>query len=121
MGVATDCSTAIAEAPGYVAVTRIVGGARNGYCSMLRPFKLKSPIKTRMIEMTIATIGLRMKKFAMGYALVSSCFSAGIIALGTAGVVGSAGTVLATTLMPGLTFWIPSTITFSPGFNPESI
>src|ERR1051325_1001100 len=67
MGVATDCSTATAEAPGYVAVTRIVGGARNGYCSMLRPFNVKRPISTMMMEITMATIGRRMKKFAMAY------------------------------------------------------
>jgi hypothetical protein len=46
-------------------VTRIVGGARKGYCSMLSPFRETRPISTIMIEITIATIGRRMKKLAM--------------------------------------------------------
>src|SRR6185503_1007379 len=64
-GVATDCSTATAEAPGKVAVTRMVGGARKGYCSKLSPRRLLRPSRTVMIEMTMATMGRRMKKLAM--------------------------------------------------------
>src|SRR4051794_4122959 len=64
MGVATDCSTASAEAPGYVPVTRMLGGARNGYCSTERPRVMTSPSMTVRMEMTMATIGRRMKKFA---------------------------------------------------------
>src|SRR5690349_18104555 len=69
IGVATDCSTATAEAPGYVAVTRMVGGARKGYCSKLRLRRVLSPSRTMMIEMTMATMGRRMKKLAMALAL----------------------------------------------------
>ena len=48
-----------------MAVTRIVGGARKGYCSKLSPRRLLSPSSTVMIAMTIATIGRLMKKSAM--------------------------------------------------------
>src|SRR5689334_14755238 len=65
MGVATDCSTASAEAPGYVAVTRIFGGARNGYCSIESPRITTTPIKRVRIEITMATIGRRIKKLDM--------------------------------------------------------
>src|ERR1700757_5261130 len=44
----------------------MVGGARNGYCSMLRPVSVNSPSATMMIAMTIATIGRRMKNSATG-------------------------------------------------------
>src|SRR6185369_7929141 len=65
IGVATDCSTASAEAPGYVAVTRMFGGARNGYCSIESPRMTTTPIKSVRIELTIATIGRLIKKLAM--------------------------------------------------------
>src|SRR5215467_357654 len=68
MGVATDCSTASADAPGYVAVTRILGGARNGYCSMDSLRRTTIPNITVRIEMTIATIGRLIKKFDMASA-----------------------------------------------------
>src|SRR5689334_11796618 len=45
---------------------RIVGGARNGYCSKLSPIRDFTPSIKIRIEMTIATIGRRMKKPAMG-------------------------------------------------------
>src|SRR4029453_14875281 len=76
MGVATDCSTATAEAPGYVAVMRMVGGARNGYCSNDRPRRLLRPRRTVMMPKTIAAVGRGMKKFAMGYVL--SAFAAAV-------------------------------------------
>src|SRR5947207_2921089 len=49
---------------------RIIGGARNGYCSMLRPRSVATPIITMRIEMTMATMGRRMKNWAMGLLLV---------------------------------------------------
>ena len=61
---ATDCSTATAEAPGKFAVMRMIGGARNGYCSKLSPVSVKTPSSTVRIAMTIATIGRRMKNSA---------------------------------------------------------
>src|SRR5262249_32186921 len=44
---------------------RMFGGARNGYCSTDNPLRVTTPSRTIRIEMTIATIGLRMKKFDM--------------------------------------------------------
>src|SRR5215217_6047024 len=69
MGVATDCSTASADAPGYVAVARMLGGARNGYCSIESPRITTTPIKSVRIEITIATIGRPIKKLAMDHQL----------------------------------------------------
>src|SRR4029079_365248 len=43
----------------------MVGGARNGYCSKDSPRRVLSPSITMMIEMTMATMGRRMKKLAM--------------------------------------------------------
>src|SRR5215471_2408686 len=67
-GVATDCSTASADAPGYVAVTRILGGARNGYCSTDSLRRTTIPNMTFRIEITMATIGRFIKKFDMASA-----------------------------------------------------
>jgi len=39
-----------------LAVTRIVGGARKGYCSMLRRIRVNNPSNTVMIAMTMATM-----------------------------------------------------------------
>src|SRR6476659_6973761 len=105
MGVATDCSTATAEAPGEVAVTRMEGGARNGYCSIERPLRLNSPIRTIRIEITIATMGRRMKKFAIAYlpfASLGSLADAGALPAGEA--VSLTFSSLALTCTPGFTF-----------------
>src|SRR5215204_1160195 len=40
------------------------GGARNGYCSTERPRRTTTPSRTVRIEMTMATMGRPMKKFA---------------------------------------------------------
>src|SRR5512139_285525 len=88
MGVATDCSTASADAPGYVAVTRMFGGARNGYCSMARPLIVTTPSMTVRIEMTMATIGRRMKNCAMGY--FPPAFLVGVRSAGFSGTLVSA-------------------------------
>src|SRR5215831_19482390 len=82
-GTATDCSTASADAPGYVAVTRMLGGARNGYCSTDRPRMITTPNMTIRIEMTIETIGRLIKKFPI--ALASFLFSRGIAGCGCGG------------------------------------
>jgi hypothetical protein len=44
-----------------------LGGARNGYCSIDSPLMVTTPSSTVRIEMTIATMGRRMKKFATDY------------------------------------------------------
>jgi hypothetical protein len=81
-----------------VAVIRMVGGARKGYCSTLSPCNALSPSKTVRIAMTMATIGRRMKNWATGY--LPACFSSGL------------------TCMPGRAFWTPSTMTRSPDLSP---
>src|SRR5512139_3304137 len=45
----------------------MLGGARNGYCSTDNPVIVTVPSSTVSIAMTIATIGRRMKKLAIGY------------------------------------------------------
>src|SRR5215510_1055817 len=67
MGVATDCSTASAEAPGYVPCTRMLGGARNGYCSTASLLTVMVPSITVRIEITMATMGRRIKKFDIAF------------------------------------------------------
>src|SRR5262245_60243064 len=66
IGVATDCSTTSADAPGYVVSTRIVGGESSGYCSMESFCSVARPTRTITIEMTIATVGRLMKNSAIG-------------------------------------------------------
>src|SRR5262249_10824222 len=43
---------------------RMMGGARNGYCSKLSPVSVYAPSRDVRIAMTIATIGRRMKNSA---------------------------------------------------------
>src|SRR5512146_610607 len=65
MGVATDCSTSSALAPTNVVVTWMSGGVISGYCAMGRRERDTSPTITVTMEITIATIGRRMKKLPM--------------------------------------------------------
>ncbi len=65
MGVATDCSSVFASAPGYVAWTRISGGTISGNCAVGRLTMETTPTITMTMEMTIATMGLLMKNFDM--------------------------------------------------------
>src|SRR3954469_24421762 len=58
-------SPVCADAPGYVAVTRIEGGAIEGYCSMGRPRMLRPPASMITIAITQAKTGLSMKYFDM--------------------------------------------------------
>ena len=80
---------------------RIVGGARKGYCSKLRPVSVKMPSSDMRIAMTIATMGRRMKNSATAY---ESAFAATF--------------VTGLTCMPGRTRCTPSTITRSPALTP---
>src|SRR6185369_8901437 len=66
MGVATDASTSVAEAPTKVVVIWTIGGTTSGYWAMGSPAIATSPTMTVMIEITIATIGRLTKKRAMG-------------------------------------------------------
>src|SRR5438034_3592905 len=114
IGVATDCSTTSAEAPGYVVSTRIVGGARLGYCSMGSFCNVARPSKTITIEMTMATVGLRMKKSAIDQCRVEvsdTCDTGVVSAVAAARV--------ARTFTPGRTFCIPSTTITVPATSPE--
>src|SRR4051812_26936465 len=65
IGVATDCSTVSASAPGYVAFTWISGGAISGNCAVGSRNIEITPMITMRMAITMATIGLLMKKFAM--------------------------------------------------------
>src|SRR5215218_943455 len=47
----------------------MLGGARKGYCSIESPRITTTPIKSVRIEITIATIGRRIKKLAMDHQL----------------------------------------------------
>jgi hypothetical protein len=58
-------STVCADAPGYVAVTRIEGGAIEGYCSIGNPRMLRPPASMITIAITQAKTGLSMKYFDM--------------------------------------------------------
>src|SRR5512137_2040762 len=106
-----------------------------GNWAMGSPDMATPPRMTMNIEITMATIGRLMKNFDMtGY-----LFSAGAGATGFASVLAAApwagaaafaAAALAAasgsngcglTTMSGLTFWVPSTTTFSPGFNPSEM
>ena len=87
---------------------RMVGGARKGYCSKLSRMSVETPRSTIRIEITIATIGRRMKNWATDY----SAFAV------PAGVGGVADAASGLTCIPGRTFWPPSTMTRSPGLTP---
>jgi hypothetical protein len=45
----------------------MVCGARKEYCSIEGPFSVTTPSMTVRMEMTMATLGRRMKNWAMGY------------------------------------------------------
>src|ERR1035437_5805134 len=62
IGVATDCSTVSASAPGYELWIWMRGGTMSGNFSTGSPNIESSPPRTVTIEMTIATIGRLMKK-----------------------------------------------------------
>src|SRR5512135_3060145 len=65
MGVATDASTSVAEAPTKVVVIWTIGGTTSGYWAIGRPDIATSPRMTVTMEITIATIGRLTKKRAM--------------------------------------------------------
>src|ERR1035438_4678260 len=65
IGVATDCSIVSASAPGYEVWIWMSGGTMSGNCATGRPSIAMSPPRTVRIAMTIATMGLLMKKRAM--------------------------------------------------------
>ncbi len=57
----TVSSTVFAEAPGYVAVMLIAGGAMLGYCAMGRLVIESAPASIMMMAMTHAKTGRSMK------------------------------------------------------------
>src|SRR4029453_16891373 len=65
MGVATDCSSASAAAPGGVGLRSISGGAMVGYCAMGSCTITTTPAITMRIEITMATMGRLMKNLAI--------------------------------------------------------
>src|SRR5690606_4325766 len=64
MGVATDASTSVAEAPTKVVVTWIWGGTISGYWAIGSRLKATIPKIIMTIEITIATMGRLTKKRA---------------------------------------------------------
>src|SRR4051812_25673099 len=85
IGVATDCSTSSALAPTYVVVTWMSGGVMSGYCEMGRRESETAPTMTVTIEITIATMGRRMKKFPIGHLEEDSALDAAAPMLAAAG------------------------------------
>src|SRR5512136_1362655 len=96
------------------------------------------PMMTMSIAITMATMGRLMKNLDMaGYLFSAGCAAgfvsgpavAGGAAAGFASApAGAAGAPLApgtysfgATVIPGLTFWVPSTTTFSPSLSPSSM
>src|SRR5512138_3235331 len=130
MGVATDCSTSTALAPTNVVVTWMSGGVISGYWAMGGRVSDTAPTITVTMEITIATIGRRMKKLPIAHLPVAPPGAAvdagtepvvaGAGAAAVPGAGGSAGAVAAFTCIPSRTLVMPSTITFSPGFTPSS-
>src|SRR3954466_14331249 len=115
MGVATACSTSSALAPMYVVVTWISGGVMSGYCEMGSRERDTAPTITVTIEITIATMGRRMKKFPIGYLAGDGeagdappmLAAAGIGPACGEGGAGSGGASAVFTGMPSLTFSAP--------------
>ena len=62
IGVATDCSMVTASAPVNVVLRLICGGMIWGNCAIGSPTSVTAPMRTVTMAMTIATMGLRMKK-----------------------------------------------------------
>jgi hypothetical protein len=65
MGAATVLDKVSALAPGYVAVTKTVGGAICGYCATGNFIAAAKPAKTIMMDSTLAKIGLVIKNLDM--------------------------------------------------------
>src|SRR3954468_11056101 len=122
IGVATDCSTSSALAPTYVVVTWMSGGGMSGYCEMGGRESETAPTMTVTIEITIATMGRRMKKFPIGHLEEDSALDAAAPMLAAAGTgpacgggeAGSGGAGSAFTSMPSRTFCAPSPLTLFP-------
>src|SRR5512132_2825277 len=64
IGAATVSATTWAWAPGWMAVTRTVGGVTSGYCATGSRLAAMPPSRTMTIEMTHARTGRSMKKRA---------------------------------------------------------
>src|SRR3954453_16423278 len=63
MGVATVSPTIMALAPGYVAVTWMVGGATSGYCAIGNWLSATPPTMMITTDRTVAKIGRSIKKW----------------------------------------------------------
>ena len=62
IGAATVSASVSADAPGYMAVTAIVGGAMSGYCDSGSSGSANAPIRVMNTAMTPAKIGRSIKK-----------------------------------------------------------
>src|SRR5213595_1468905 len=92
IGVATDCSTSRALAPTYVVVTWIRGGVMSGYWEIGRRESETPPTITVTMEITMATMGRRMKKFPIGHLAAGADSGAMLAAAGAGAAFAGAGT-----------------------------
>ncbi len=98
----TPSSSVFADAPGYLAVMLIVGGAMAGYCATGSVAIASAPASMMTIAMTQAKTGRSMKKRDMRRLLPAAADAAATRAM-----------------PPGRTFCTPSTITRSPAVRPD--
>src|SRR5215468_6709799 len=135
IGCATSSDKVFGSAPGYCAVTRIVGGVISGNCATGKNAKAMQPSSTVTTEITIAKIGRSIKKcdnfmfLSLNYGgelpFLSEFKSAALYFELSRGVDGSLE--LKSSILPcagftgplGRTLMIPFTITASSGCNPD--
>src|SRR5262245_46956441 len=114
----TVSCTVWAEAPGYMALMEICGGAIGGYWETGRVLTARRPASMIMMAITQAKIGRLMKKRGMER-LLYFLATAGWVAAAAAGAAGLLSKVAALTTVPGRAFCIPSRMTRSPAFSPS--
>src|SRR5258708_5914806 len=101
----------MASAPVKVVLAMIWGGTMSGNWANGSERMAIKPTTTVRMAMTIATIGRLMKKLEIMAKFLPYC----------AGVGEGATYGFGLTTASGLTFWVPSATTLSPGFSPSSM
>src|SRR5512138_3829402 len=111
----TVSCTVWAEAPGYMALMEICGGAMGGYWETGSVLIASRPASMTIMAMTQAKIGRLIKNRGMKGLLYyfAACWGA------TEAAVGLAPNGTALTGVPGFAFWIPSRMTRSPALSPS--
>src|SRR5450756_1127390 len=125
MTLITLSSSVCAEAPGYIVVTTMDGGATDGYCEIGSCVVATPPITSMNSASTHAKTGRSMKNWAMKGAPYLPAAAGAVLGaaappppLPETAATGCHGTAF--TGAPGCSFWKPSTITCSPAFSPSS-